>query len=58
MRYLFSCCQQNTDGSLTIPSEKVARWLRQVNTDYEKLTEQEKESDRHQADKVLNVHND
>ncbi len=55
MQYLFSVCQTNDDGSVTIPSDKVERWKRQMYTDYYNLSEKEKDSDRHQADKVLDV---
>jgi hypothetical protein len=55
MKYLFSCCERSPGGNLSIPFEKVNRWTRQINTDYVDLTEQEKESDRHQADKILRV---
>jgi hypothetical protein len=48
---------QNDDGTYTIPSDKVERWKRQQNTTYEGLSEQEKESDREQADKVLAILN-
>lgn len=55
MRYLFSVCEQNADGSVTIPAEKVQHWQRQMNTPYAELSEREKNSDREQADKVLNA---
>lgn len=55
MKWQFSCCQQNSDGSLTIPAVKVERWQRQMNTSYNDLSFAEQESDREQADKVLNV---
>jgi len=55
MAYLFQCCIMNSDGSATIPAEKVERWKRQVDTPYPELTNKEQESDRHQADKVLLV---
>lgn len=35
--------------------ENTERWLRQVNTPYINLSEQEKESDRRWADKVLKI---
>jgi hypothetical protein len=53
MEYLFSISILNSDGTYTIPSDKVSRWLRQLNTSYYELTEAEKESDRDQATKVL-----
>ena len=53
MEYLFSVSVNNNDGTYTIPAEKVTHWVRQVNTPYSKLTENEKESDREQADKVI-----
>lgn len=55
MGYLFSCCRQNEDGSATIPADKVERWMRQQGAAYSDLTDEERESDRHQADKVLAV---
>ena len=54
-RYQFSVCEVNEDGSLTIPADKVDRWTRQMDTYYSYLSEHEKESDRHQADKILAV---
>jgi hypothetical protein len=56
-KYQFSVCVKNEDGSLTIPADKVERWTRQVNTDYSGLTDKEKESYRHQADKTVEVIN-
>ncbi len=55
IRYQFSCCIKNEDGSLTIPADKVERWTRQKDTAYMHLTEREKESDREQADKVIKL---
>ena len=54
MKYLFSQCSYPTGGAL-IPGDKVERWSKQMNTPYDKLSEQEKESDREQADKVLGL---
>lgn len=53
MRYQFSVCQPNGDGSVTIPADKVERWSRQMATNYVDLTEKERESDREQADKII-----
>lgn len=57
MKYVFSVCPQQEDGSVIIPADKVERWKRQVDTPYRELSEKEKESDRHQADKVLSALN-
>ena len=55
MRYLFSVCHADDEYPefLIIPGDKVQRWKRQMETLYAALSEQEKESDREQADKVL-----
>ena len=55
MRYLFTQGVKNPDGSFTIPKDKVDRWTRQVNTSYDDLPDHERESDRDQADKVLDA---
>ncbi len=55
MRYMFTCGQFGPDGSWTMPTDKVERWQRQMSTPYSDLTDKERESDRHQADKVLAV---
>lgn len=57
MRYFFSQCQSNKDGSVTVPSDKVERWKRQMETNYSNLTDKEKISDLEQADKVLKIIN-
>jgi hypothetical protein len=53
MRYMFSKSQFNDDGTVTIPEWAVDRWKRQVRTPYPELSDQEKSSDRTEADKVL-----
>jgi len=54
-RHLFSKCISNEDGSLIIPKEFVDRWSRQMNTDYNNLSDDEKESDRKEARNILNL---
>lgn len=51
--YLHSKCLKNDDGSLTIPAELVERWNKQIDSRYEELTEDEKESDREQVQKYF-----
>ena len=46
-------CHEEADGSLRISAEAVERWERQIRTDYEDLSESEKESDRRQVRKYL-----
>lgn len=53
MKYMISCCSLNKDGSLTIPAEKVERWIRQANTKFYNLPESEKKSDYEQAQKII-----
>lgn len=55
MKYMFSLCTPNEDGSMTIPAEKVERWTRQMNTLYVNLPEEEKESDRNEAKKMIKI---
>lgn len=55
MRYMFSRCIRNEDGSMTIPVFFVERWHQQIATPYDDLPEEMKPSDREQADKILAV---
>ncbi len=55
MRYMFTTGKFNEDGSWTMPAWAAARWQRQMETDYSALSKFEKESDREQADKILEV---
>jgi hypothetical protein len=54
-KYLFSLCTANTDGSFTIPQKSVVHWQRQIATKYEDLSEREKESDRKEVYKYINL---
>ena len=53
MKYLLSSFKESRAGNYIIPKEKVNRWYRQIAQEYSMLTENEKESDRGQADKVM-----
>jgi len=55
MKYLFKKSEFSPRGEAVIPSWAVDRWLRQMNTPYENLPDGEKESDREQADKFLDL---
>ena len=43
------------DGVWVMPKILVERWHRQMNTPYDDLTETEKDSDRAEADKMLEI---
>ena len=53
MKYLFEKGVFNKDGSWTMPPWAVKRWMQQLKTPYSELTEDEKNSDRKEADKFL-----
>lgn len=55
MKYLFNKCSMNQDGTATIPAWAVKRWQRQMKTPYDNLPENEKDSDRAEADRVLSI---
>lgn len=52
-RYLFTKCIPTTGGALVIPQPLVERWIKQIETPYERLSEEEKESDREQVREYL-----
>ena len=54
-KYFFEKGKRNEDGTITIPKWGVERWERQIETDYKDLTEKEKESDRTEAKKYLEI---
>ena len=54
MTYLFSRCEIEDLGKV-IMWEDARRWKRQIETSYSDLTEREKDSDRKQADKIIEV---
>ncbi len=57
IQYMFSKSTINQDGTMTIPTWAVKRWTRQADTDYSDLPEEEKESDRKEADRLLKIIN-
>lgn len=54
-RYLHSKCIPAENGDLTIPANLVNRWTTQMSTPYPALSEQEKESDREQVRRTLEL---
>ena len=53
MAYLFRNSVKTRSGVVVIPSSKVERWERQARTKYFDLPENEKESDRREADRII-----
>jgi len=54
-RYLFRFGTLNDDGTFTMDADKVTRWMLQMVTPYEDLSELEQDSDRKEADKFLRL---
>jgi hypothetical protein len=55
MMWLFSICETNPDGSVTIPSEYVERWQDLCELPYSHLTEGSKQSDRDEVAHILPI---
>lgn len=54
-QYVFDKSTANPDGTVTIPAWAVKRWKRQIATAYADLPEDEKASDRAEADRMLAI---
>lgn len=54
-RYLHSKGVRQSDGSLLLPADLVARWEKQIETKYADLDDHERESDREQVRKYLPI---
>jgi hypothetical protein len=52
-RYMHSKADRRPDGSMVICADLVAQWSRQIETPYEALTNDERESDREQVRRYL-----
>jgi hypothetical protein len=48
-RYMHDHSQRQQDGSLVVPANLVELWERQINTPYDDLADEEKQSDREQV---------
>lgn len=55
MRYMLSKAPLNADGTWTMPAWAVERWTRQMTTAYTELPEEERASDRKEADQMLAI---
>lgn len=58
MEYLFSKGEFQEDGTWVMPKWAVERWSKQALTSYKALSEEEKNSDREEADRVLKLLNE
>lgn len=54
-RYMHDQCERLADGRLIIPAELVRRWEKQIETPYDRLSDDERESDREQVERVLPI---
>lgn len=54
-QYMHSKASKQPDGSMIVPAELVERWERQMSTDFDELSESEKDSDRKQVDRYIPV---
>lgn len=57
MKYLFEKSIQNKDGTVIISKWAVERWTKQMNTKYVELSEKEKDSDRDEAVRMIEIFN-
>ena len=55
MKYLFSKCSRMEFGSWIIPRKDVEHWQRQIGLPYARLRDDEKNSDRKEADRIIVV---
>ncbi len=55
MEYLFSKCTYTMHGDAVIPMELALRWKIQAHKSYERLSEQEKQSDRDEVAHILPI---
>jgi hypothetical protein len=52
VRHMFEVSIANVSGTVTIPQQYVEQWQREMNTPYNDLSEEEKDGDRKQVDKM------
>lgn len=54
-RYVHDQGERSSNGGLVLSKDLIERWERQIATDYADLSDQEKESDREQVRRYLEV---
>jgi hypothetical protein len=54
-RYMHDKATRQEDGALLIPADLVARWEKQIATDYADLSPTEQESDKEQVERYLPI---
>lgn len=52
---MFTNCNWENDGSVTIPSFVVQRWSKHMELTYDQLPEQEKDVNKEEADSILDI---
>lgn len=55
VRHMFEVSHTNADGTVTIPQKYVQQWQHEINTAYAELSEEEKDGDRKQVDKLISL---
>ncbi len=55
LKYMFGKSLKRMNGTIIIPEWAVKRWRRQAYTPYKKLSSKEKDSDRAEADKFIEL---
>jgi len=55
MRWMFDKSSIDRQGNCIIPRELYKRWYRQCKTSYDDLSEEEKDSDRKEADEFISL---
>ena len=53
--YMFSKMERQSNGDWWIPKWAYERWIRQSQTEYKNLPEEEKESDREEAKNIISI---